>query len=226
MLRRPIQHERSKLDRDANDEGFTLIELIAAMGIFSIFIVIFLTAVSGLMREASRTQVTSEATSSALIVFQNLDRQIRYADAINYPGPSLGSSGARYVEFRTPAASTRNNQTLCTQWRFLPSANRIESRTWRDIAGAVPSSWSTKLTAAISTTGANNPFGLIPASVGGSTMQQLTLKINAGTAGVAGSTQVETSFVARNSGLHSPSNAVNGSGQSATPVCSFGGYRP
>lgn len=217
---------RARLEAARKDErGYTLIELIVSMGIFSVFIVMFLSAVTGLMREATETQVRSESTSGALIVFQEMDRQIRYADAINYPG--TGASGARYIEFRTPASSSLSGDTMCTQWRFTPSKNLIESREWKDVVGNVPTPWETKLTAAISDTDPNYPFSLTPARLDGSAMQQLKLVLDAGTDGVDGSTEVSTSFVARNSSILSQSNAdSNNDLISDTPVCLTTGTRP
>ena len=202
--------------RMRGESGFSLMELIVAMGIFTIFIAIFLGAVVSLARGTSQARITAESTSGVLTVFQNLDRQIRYSDAINYPG--VGPSGYRYIEFRTPASSTVENVTKCTQWRFMPDKGRIESRSWPDGLATTATPWATKLTNVITVAGVNYPFGLTPAT--DVRKQTFLLTINAGTAGTAGGTDIATKFIARNSSLSSPSNAdANGDGVSDTPVC-------
>jgi len=214
---------RIRRGRRAGDSGFSLIELIVAMGIFTIFIAVFLTAVVSLTRATTQARVTAESASGALVVFQNIDRQVRYADSINYPGPGV-ATGGRYIEFRTPASSMATGLTTCTQWRYLPSKKRIEFRRWVDTAGSVASQWSTKLTNVIEKPDAGYPFALLPAT--STAKQQLVLSLDAGTAGTSGATSISTTFVARNSSDGSPSNAVAGNGQSATPVCNRTDFRP
>lgn len=207
----------------SSQQGFSLVELVVAMGIFTIFIAIFLTAVVSLARGTTQARVTAESASGALTVFQNIDRQVRYADAINFPGVSPASH-YRYIEFRTPASSMSTNLTTCTQWRYLPSENRIESRRWEDSSGSTPTPWATKLTFVIDKPGADYPFSLVPATT--NTKQQLLLTLDAGVAGTSGSTSIATSFVARNSSDDSVSNVAGPDGQSATKVCNRTDLRP
>jgi len=189
--------------------GFTLIELIVAMAIFTILVAILLLAVSQLARGTVRVQVTAQSTTEVLLVFQNLDRQIRYADAINAPGS--GASGDRYIEFRTPVASAPSGVTTCTQWRLHKEDGTIQTRRWTDGPAAVPSSWSTKLHKAVDVGGADYPFKLDRTS----SRQKLVLSVDTGIEGVNRGTAISTSFVARNS-LSSVS----------TPVCALAGSRP
>jgi len=205
------------------DEGFSLIELIVAMGIFMIFVSLFLGAVVGLARGTTRAQVSAEATSGVIILFQNIDRQVRYSDGINYPGTSAGKT---YIEFRTPAASAPSRVTTCTQWRYDPSKAIIESRTWADGA-TIASSWSVKLSSVVPSAAADYPFAMIPAGFLGSTKQEFKLTIKAGNDSTGGATNMSTSFFAKNTNTGSPGNAANASGDSAVPVCQrTGGTRP
>ena len=205
--------------------GYTLVELSAAMGIFSIFIVIFITAVIGISRGTTTARNTAESSSGALIVFQNLDRQVRYADSINFPG--AGASGARYIEFRTPAANSATGVATCTQWRYVPGDRRVESRRWDNVTGAALPSWTNKVTGITDLGGVGYPFSLIPAAPGASTQQQLRLTLQSGDPVLGGATSIDSVFVARNSSLLSPSNVdVNSDGNSDTPVCRPTGSRP
>lgn len=195
-------------ERD-REVGFTLIELMVAMGIFMILISILLIATSQLARGAVRVQVTAQSTSEVLLVFQNLDRQVRYSDAINAPGS--GASGDRYVEFRVPAASSASGLVTCVQWRFRPVDGTVQTRRWTDGSTVAPTAWSTRLSNVVDTGAADYPFArdlTLP-------RQQLHLELDTGTAAVDSGTAIDTSFVARNS-----------SSAAGTAVCSLVGGRP
>ncbi|MET4780449.1 type II secretion system protein [Glaciihabitans sp. UYNi722] len=210
----------SQRGRESGESGFTLIEVVVAMGVFIIFIAILLGSMVSLSRGAVRTQLIAQSTNGVLVVFTNLDRQVRYADAINPAG--IGADGNRYIEFRVPAESSVSGFVTCMQWRFVPSAKRIESRQWND--GTVPAnSWSTKLTNVIDDGGEKYPFDRETAviGVGLSPMQQLKLVINAGNADLNAGTKIETQFVARNSSIKSPNNADD----ALHNVCNPAGYR-
>lgn len=212
---------RTTLTRRRRDDGFTLIELMIALGIFSIFLVVVLSSVISITRASTRVQVTAVSSSAELAVFQRLDHQIRYSDSINFPG--IGSpSGNMYIEFRTPAESTTSGVTLCTQWRFVPATRVLQSRNWNDVVGAVPGAWETDLTNVANDGGPYYPFRLWPATNAGSQMQQLTLSLDTGNSSVKGAA-ITTTFVARNSSIQSPSNTddlVDGKSDSA--ICPAG----
>jgi prepilin-type N-terminal cleavage/methylation domain-containing protein len=209
----------------SDDSGFTLVELIVAMAVFAIFLTMLIASVIGITRASSRAQLLTQSSSSVLAVFQNLDRQIRYANAINFPG--TGASGARYVEFRTGSDSSSSGVTTCTQWRFNPTTKTIQSRQWPDVTGATATAWSTKITTVVNLGGATYPFQMIPAAVNGSAMQQLVLSVSSGTDLTTPGAAISTTFVARNSSIQSPSNSnVVVAGTSDTPVCLATGSRP
>ena len=217
---------RIEVRAGAPDQGFTVIELMIAMAIFSIFIGIVLSAIVSITKASTKVQVTAQSTSTELAVFERLDHQIRYADSIDWPG--VGSpSGDMYIEFRTPASSTATGTSpLCTQWRYDIATRSLQSRTWSDVTGATPPTlWETYLTNMPNDGGSTYPFKLTPAATGSSTMQELTLTLDSGNAAVKGAA-VSTTFVARNSSISSPSNTDNTTpGTSDTPICP-GGTRP
>jgi prepilin-type N-terminal cleavage/methylation domain-containing protein len=215
--------EREARRRVAADQGFTVIELMIAITIFGIFITIVTSSIISIMKASTKVQVTAQSTSGELAVFQRLDHQIRYSDSINWPGVGA-PSGDTYIEFRTPASSTvGGTNPLCTQWRYDIATRSLQSRTWNDVTGATPpAAWETDLTNMPNDGGATYPFQLLPAANGSATMQELTLTLDTGNTAVAGST-VSSTFVARNSGLISPSNAdVHVVGKSDTPICPAG----
>lgn len=205
------------------EAGFTLIEMIVTMVVFSIFLSITLASVIGVTHASSRAQLLAKSSSSILTVFQTFDRQLRYANSINFPG--AGPSGARYVEFRTGSDSASSGVSSCTQWRLDPTNKVMQSRQWQE--GAVAPAFVTKISAVVDLGGAGYPFKLVPATIGGSTMQQLVLSISSGTNTAVTGAAISTTFVARNSSILSPSNSnAVVPGTSDTPVCTYPGSRP
>lgn len=212
------------IPEDRSEAGFTIIELVTAVVIFTVFTVMFLGAMVSLLQGTTRAQTTAESATGLLTVFQTLDRQVRYADAINKPGP--GASGAMYIEFRIPATSAPSGETTCTQWRHDPDRSIIEVRQWPDLSGATPTPWRVQLTNVRNEAG-DYPFQMHAASNTGSARQQLEIRLSAGHVDeTKGGSEMETRFVARNSSTGSQSNAIAPDGQSVTPVCLATGGRP
>ena len=227
-MERPLMRRLWSLrSRMSADGGFTLLELIVAMLVFSIFTGMILATVIALAKGATRAQIVSESTAGVLVVFGQLDRQARYADSINYPG--VGVAGmARYIEFHTSGSSSLTGVATCTQWRYTPSEGRIEERQWSDVAGSVPTVWETKLNYVIDEGGVGYPFDLSPAGLSnGTAQQQLLVRINAGNDALGSGAAIVTSYVARNSSYNSQSNADSGGDRvSVNPVCLQTGDRP
>jgi prepilin-type N-terminal cleavage/methylation domain-containing protein len=197
------------------DDGFTLIELIVAMFVFSIFLAIMITSIVALTRGANRIQVAAVSANQELAVFQRLDRQIRYADGINQQG--AGPSGAIYFEFRTPSDSASTHVTTCTQWRYDPVAKTVASRSWPDGNLGAATVWNVQLNNVANDGGANYPFQLNPVVSGGSSLEEFTLTLDAGNTTVKGNL-ISSTFVARNS----TQNTSTGAGG---PICPAAGSR-
>ena len=198
------------------DDGMTLVELVVAMSIFTVVVVLFLSAVTSLSRTAVRTQNEADAAADLRRVYQQMDRQVRYADAVNYPG----DVGERtYVELRTTA--TTELEPYCHQWRITPSTGAVELRSWPEAQAPGPT-WKTLATTVV---GPSGPFELLPADVASSRVRQ-ALRVSLVAARGSGATRAEaetsTLFVARNSSQSSPGNArasVADPPSSASPVC-------
>ena len=207
--------------RRGRDAGFTIIELVVTIALFSIFMSLFIGVVVSLYRSSTWVESTSRSSSGVLVAFQNLDRQVRYADSVNFPGE--GASGARYIEFRTPATSLATAD-VCTQWRLHPDG-RLQFRQWNKGDAASVSPWVTKMNIVIQESDPNYPFRLVPARTDGSAKQQVVLTIEAGSESEDSGTRTSTTFVARNSSIASPSNVDSvTAGVSDTKVCTITGW--
>lgn len=207
------------------ERGFTMIELMIALAIFSIFLVVMMTSVISITKASTKTQVTARTSSAELATFARMDHEIRYADSINFPGTG-SPSGDAYIEFDTPATATTSKIALCTQWRFDPTARVIQVRQWNNTTGtSAPSTWDTLLTNVANDGGSTYPFQMLPATRNGAKNEQLVLTLDTGNTSVAGAA-IKSNFVARNSDITSQSNTDDSVvGTSDTPICP-GSSRP
>ena len=95
--------------RRSDDQGTTLIEITVTMGIMSVMMVIFTTAILQVYRSVNATETLSAAQSQLQVAFQRFDRELRYASWIAQPG-KVGTTW--FVEF---AAA---DPTQCRQLRL------------------------------------------------------------------------------------------------------------
>lgn len=197
--------------RTAEDEGFTLVEMIVAMGIFSIVLAVFGAGIVSMTHTTARVQATGETTNEARQAFNLLDKQVRYASALNAPA-RVGDTW--YVEFLTDATGVTGaveNPSQCHQWRLRSSTDTLELRSW-DIGGA-PTAWRAVAHYVVNDPVADVPFVFSPAGTN-STRQGLavSLSLQRGEAPVG---ELTSNFVARNSStsavtnLDSDGNGVN-----------------
>lgn len=218
---------RARVHGARPDAGMTLVELIVSIGIFTIVVSVFMAGVVIMTNNTVRSDVTAQSGDSVRLVFQRLDRKVRYAEAINLPG--AGAGGARYVEFRTSARSSGSGVATCTQWRWDPTTRLVQQRTWNDVSGAVAPGWSTLVTDVLpdsDTSGRGYPFEVLLAD-DVTPHQRLVLRLTVGSENADVTVDSETSFVARNSTSTSLSNAdEDGDGVSDTPVCLAASGRP
>jgi prepilin-type N-terminal cleavage/methylation domain-containing protein len=79
-----------------DDAGFSLAEVMVTMGLMSILMVIFTTAILQVYRTTSTAESLSVAQSQLQLAFQRSDRELRYASWIGVPG-KVGTTW--YVEY-------------------------------------------------------------------------------------------------------------------------------
>jgi prepilin-type N-terminal cleavage/methylation domain-containing protein len=172
------------------DDGFTLIELLVAMALFSILLAIFASATTIMLKDVRRQDRLSDDADGARRVVQQLDKQIRYANAVNTPGAT--ADGTVWVEWQQ---GNKGQQQTCVQWRLRPDGN-MQYRTWQPIlsgSGTVtPTGWVSRANH-ISPPASGAVFSLAPTvAASNASKQQLTIKFRAiqGSPAVSKATQV------------------------------------
>lgn len=226
MNRLLSRRDEARRRRTEADGGYTLVELIVAMGIFTTVLAVFMSGLMVMFRDTNRTQSAGQNTDALRKVFLQLDRQVRYADGVNVPG-AVGSKW--YTEFRTPQDGSR--PARCYQWRYDTSTGTLAWRSWGATATVPGASTGWRQVAnqlatgerAVGTTATPvKPFVMKRASLDDGTVhQQLVVAINSGRSDGTGE-QLQTTFVAVNSGVNSPGNVSQGTKGVASdnPVCS------
>ena len=83
---------------ETGDEGFSLIELMVAMGLMAVVMVIVTGAISEIYSDVNRTDGIATARDQIGNSFSRLDKELRYATWVSPPGQV---SGAWYLEYAT-----------------------------------------------------------------------------------------------------------------------------
>jgi len=128
-----------------SDEGFTLMELLVAIGLLSILMAIVTAALVSMFQTVRKQQNQADAIDQIRFVVDKLDKSVRYANAINTPGAG-STAGTLYVEWRIGnlTGATNYSQT-CNQWRFDSTNGLLQSRTWTEgTSGSTLTSWFTQ----------------------------------------------------------------------------------
>jgi prepilin-type N-terminal cleavage/methylation domain-containing protein len=190
-LLRPFRRRGPGSRARRRESGYTLIEMLVAMGLMSVLIGIFMAGIVQMTKSAVRVQNVNNSTDEVRRAFDRMDRQLRYASAVNTPGQT-GSDW--YVEFLTTATGTATGQ--CTLWRLVNSTHRLQYRTWVP-ASATASTWITVASNVVNDPTTQPPFTLTPAN-NTYTRQQVALYLKVSN-GQPGGAEVSASFIARNS---------------------------
>ncbi|MDP9101785.1 MAG: prepilin-type N-terminal cleavage/methylation domain-containing protein [Actinomycetota bacterium] len=191
---------------DSSDEGFTLLELLTSAFIFAIFIAIFATATTSMLSDVRKEQGNANELDANRKVLALLDRQARYANAVNTPG--TGTDGNPYVEWRE---GDKGGQQTCYQWRLDIPGRRLQYRTWQPplTGNATPTAtaWSTQaVTIDQPPTGA--VFALAPGGALISGRQQLTVTFVDKQGNPYSRTATQVSLTAENTSSTTPPTGI------------------
>ncbi|MCA2215345.1 prepilin-type N-terminal cleavage/methylation domain-containing protein [Jidongwangia harbinensis] len=106
-----------------DDAGVSLIEVLVSMGVMSIVMALFTTAILQAYRATGKVEKMSIVQSELHRGFQRFDRELRYASWIAQPGTvGTGVNIVYYVEFASA------NGTECLQLRLEPGNQSAATR--------------------------------------------------------------------------------------------------
>lgn len=188
------------------DAGFTLSELLVAMGIFTVVIAVSTAALRVMTDSTVRVTQANDARTEGDRLYNLLDKQAPYASAIN---PAGTAGGSWWIEFVTVA---QGRAETCHQYRLDTATRLLRTRSWRPGNAASVTPWSTVLTDARARTGtgAPPPFRMIPAGTD-LIRQRLVIALDIAPIGTP-VVPIDSTFVARNTA----SDTVTNSGTTRT----------
>jgi hypothetical protein len=137
----------------------------------------FLAATNAMYSGIHKQQGITDAADGNRRAFELLDKQVRYASAINTPGTA--ADGNFYVEYMWSKSDGSIDTLTCSQWRLNPTTDVLQWRSW--VAGTTPSptpAFTTVDTGVINNPSTQPPFSLQPPTVQGATMQYQALDVN------------------------------------------------
>lgn len=221
MLAKVLAKAQAKRQETPRDAGFSLVELIVAISIFSIFLTVFIAGVVQLTRATYAASARMESSQEMGIMHQRIDSSVRFAEAINAPGTA--PSGRVYVEYFTSSEATSDVRNYCTQLRYDPNEGTIAMRRWSWAASAPAqgpgsTSWQNLATEVLppdSASPATYPFARTLATPD-TPFQRLLIEVRLGVEVWGSETTTQNTFIARNS---SPTSITNTGGV----VCNGGG---
>ena len=162
MTRRQSILRRRRSLRDRAESGFTLIELMVSIILMGVISSAFLVATNTVFKGIHKEQGIVDATDGNRRALTVLDKQVRYASAINTPG--IASDGDFYIEYLwTKTSTTSVDVATCSQWRLDPVNDLLQWRSWT--SGITPTTrpvFLTVDTGVINDPVANPPFALTP----------------------------------------------------------------
>lgn len=203
-----------------DDAGWSLTELMIAMGIFAVVISVMMTAVATWSDSAVRVNRGADQAMEARKVFDSFDRTILAAAEVNRP-VKVGNDW--YVEMLDKTRATDR----CKQWVFRGATGAVQSRDWATGTAISAPAWVTLGTRFVDEPG-YKPFVVSqPSSTSEYQMLTLRLKGNSGTD--SPDTLTSATFVARNSSATSDTvpDSSPSDGVSDAQVClsDFSGAR-
>jgi len=207
----PGRAAAAEAGRDAGaDAGITLIEVVVAMTIMSLFMAMFTAGVVQMFRSAHGTEAVTTAQAQLNLAVLRLEREVRYASGIHAEGQV--KSGDWYVEY---AVKNDEGKPQCVALRLQVAARQLQRQAWPR-SGAPTGAWTTLATnvdppsgqAKPPRTGAATPFWFGKATSAVNFQQlELNLVFKAGSGTTVASKQFDITFTALNTSLD-PSDPV------------------
>jgi prepilin-type N-terminal cleavage/methylation domain-containing protein len=153
---------RVQAEREGADDGFTLIELMVSIGLMAIISISFLVATNTVYHGIHKEQGIVDATDGNRRALTVLDKQVRYASAINTPGTA--ADGNFYLEYKwTKSSPGTVDVSACSQWRLDPVNDVLQWRSWT--SGITPTArpvFVTVDTGVVNVPATTPPFSLTP----------------------------------------------------------------
>lgn len=137
-LRRRLRHRQ--------ESGFTLVELLISMVVFSILIAVILTLLINMMYQAKDNLGRQRAVEQARLGLSQIDRQIRSGNLILDPALDDVAESGVPPNYSLRIYTQEGGDDKCVQWRVIyydtSGFGQLEFRSWEPADITTASSWS------------------------------------------------------------------------------------
>ena len=130
---------RLGLDRERQDEGFTLVEMLITMVIFGLAMTVVTKSVNKVEKFANDAQGSADATSEVRLALDDIDKQVRSGNVLYSPAnettPSSCTASGTDAGSCMRVYTQANGTQRCVQWQVIadpakPTTSIIRSRSW------------------------------------------------------------------------------------------------
>jgi prepilin-type N-terminal cleavage/methylation domain-containing protein len=177
-LRDTLWSRCSKAARNESASGFTIIELMVSIILLAVVSSSFLVATNTIFKSVRKQQGVANAADGNRRALTVLDKQVRYASAINTPAIVGGNFYFEYLWTSTQSVTTIDTPT-CTQWKLNPTTDLLQYRSW--VQAATPTTapaWTTVDTGVTNDPTTQPPFSFPVLPTGAPVMQYQQLAVN------------------------------------------------
>ncbi|MHB8440072.1 MAG: PulJ/GspJ family protein [Acidimicrobiales bacterium] len=116
--------------RERGESGFTIVEVIAAMGVMSIVMLMGLSATGNLLNVSTDAIGKGQATTQVVAALTELRQEIISANIVFDPATE-NLSGTDGAGFALRIYTQLNGKPMCVEWR-LQTDGELQTRTWSD----------------------------------------------------------------------------------------------
>ncbi len=198
---------RSRAQDDTSQDGFTLIEFLICMVVFSIAMSIVTKAVTTVQKYTTDVQGSADANGEARLAIADIDRQVRSGNVLYSPAnetsPSTCTPSGSYAGTCMRVYTQANGAQRCVQWQVLPDpaepgTSILRTRSWSPTwqTDGQTTDWATKARNLRETANAA-PFTLVNA-VTASSSRFLQVRFEARDPRRSGAVVLTTSVSGRN----------------------------
>jgi prepilin-type N-terminal cleavage/methylation domain-containing protein len=158
-----------------DDRGFTLVEVLVTTAIMAVVMVLVTGGVLLASGTSARVEAAGGAQQQVHVAFDNLDRQVRWAQAFSQPG-TVGT--ATYVEW----LYTATGAPTCNQLELDTTTQKLVQRSWPQGSPSLATTWKVLASRVTTAKGASAPFTLLTPS-GSFTRSRLQIQVTSSAGG-------------------------------------------
>lgn len=128
------------------DGGFTLVELLVSMTIFSLLMAVILSLMITMMGQANDTVGRQRAVEQARLGLSQIDRQMRSGNLILDPAQDGEDESGVPSNYSVRIFTQEGGVEKCVQWRVIyydgSEFGQLEFRSWDPVSTATATGWS------------------------------------------------------------------------------------